>query len=74
LETYKHRRDHSRHWIKIHAVIDLKTGECIAAEITGEKGDDPINFPPLIRKSPKSVKCVYADRAMIPRNAARSSL
>ena len=62
-KTYKHGRDRKRRWIKIHAAVDPRTGECVASEVTTEKGGDPTFFPSLIKKSPKSVKCVYADGA-----------
>jgi len=36
-KTYKHGREKRRRWIKIHAAIDPKSGECIAAKITDQK-------------------------------------
>lgn len=35
-KTYKHGKEKRRGWIKVHVVVDPKTGECIAAKITDE--------------------------------------
>ena len=62
-KTYKHGREKKRRWIKVHAAIDPKSGECVAAVITGEKGADPSQLPSLIENTPRSVKKAYADGA-----------
>lgn len=62
-KALKHGREKKRRWIKIHAAVDPKSGECVAVEITDDKTGDPGSFPKLVKKSPKSVKTVYADGA-----------
>ncbi len=62
-KTYKHGREKKRRWIKVHTAVDPKTGECVAAVITDEKGGDATQFPSLIHQSPTSVKQAYADGA-----------
>ena len=47
----------------MHAVIDPKTGECVAAIVTDEAGSDPKQMESLIQSSPQSVRRVYADGA-----------
>ena len=62
-KTYKHGREKKRRWIKVHAAVDPKTGECIAAVITDEKGGDSSQLSALMKQSPASIKRVYADGA-----------
>lgn len=62
-KEHKHGRDKKKEWVKIHAAVDPKTGECVAVEVTDEKGADGKELPKLVKKSPKSVKRVYADGA-----------
>jgi len=62
-KTHKHGRDKKRRWIKVHVAVDPKSGECIAAKVTNEKGADPSQLPSLIGGTPKSVRKAYADGA-----------
>ena len=62
-KTYKHGREKRRRWIKIHAVVDPKTGECIAMKVTDEKGADPTQLEDLISKCPNGIQRGYADGA-----------
>jgi len=60
-KTHKHGREKARRWIKVHVAVDPKTGECIAAKITDEKGGDSTQLSDLIKGCPGSVKRGYAD-------------
>ena len=62
-KTHKHGREKVRRWIKVHVAVDPKTGECIAAKVTDEKGGDATQLPDLIKGCPRSVKKAYADGA-----------
>ena len=62
-KAYKHGREKRRGWIKVHAAIDPKTGECISAVITDEKGSDAKQLETLIERAPSSVKKASGDGA-----------
>ena len=62
-KTNKHGREKRRRWIKVHVAVDPKTGECIAAKVTDEKGADPSQLDSLLKGCPRSVKRAYADGA-----------
>jgi len=62
-KTHIHGRDKTRRWIKVHTAVDPKSGECISAVITDDKGGDASQFCELIDGCPEGVKRVYADGA-----------
>lgn len=62
-KTYKHGRSKRRKWIKVHAAVDPKTGECIAVKITDEKGADSSQLKDLLSDCPKGIIRAYADGA-----------
>jgi len=67
-KTYKHGREKKRRWIKVHVAVDPKTGECIAAKITDEKGADSTQLKDLLSQCPKGIKKAYADGAYDTKN------
>ncbi len=63
-----HGREKRRGWIKLHIAVDPKSGELIAVDVTNEKTADCQASLSLIRKSPKTLKKVYADGAYDRKN------
>lgn len=71
-KTHKHGREKKRRWMKIHAAVDPRSGECMAVVITDEKGADPSQLPSLLENTPRSVKKAYADGAYDTLDCRRS--
>ena len=67
-KTYKHGREKRRRWIKVHVAVDPKSGECIAAKVTDEKGGDASQLKDLPEGCPKGIKKGYADGAYDKKN------
>ncbi len=62
-KTYKHGREKRRRWLKVHAAVDPKTGECVVVKITDEKGADSAQLRDLLSNCPRGIKRAYADGA-----------
>jgi len=59
----KHGLQKRKDWRKLHLVIDEKTGDIVASELTTNKKDDPSQVPAMLNQIEEDVESMAADGA-----------